>query len=274
MSEWSLCARCKLVPGRPHDEDAGTFLCDDCARRVDELGEAAESLGHTLMHWGRDQEWRGVDPDVLLEAAGLAFALFEARLLSGGSLAGSPQLLHAGLSDDSLELTLANDPTSVWQESFGSLESRHRRVPFLLVSQDDGSPLDLTLHFWDKRDKFADSIDFWTGDEQVLAELAAATETRRWGVPWNVVEVGGLKESSAGAVEDLCEIVGALGFFPATGGRDAARGTATIELAGDLNEVARELLVETITQSFACDARSVKIRAGRYASKDRAASRA
>ncbi len=264
MSEWSLCARCGLVPGRPRYEDGGAFLCDDCATRVERLGEASETLAHTLMHWARDQEWRGADADVLLESAGLAFALFEARLLSGGPLAGSPQLLHAGMNGDSLELTLANDPTTVWQESFGSLDSRHRRVPFLVVSQNEAHPVDLTLHYWDKRERSTESLDFWTADEQVLTDLCEATETRRWGVPWNVVEVGGLKESSAGAVEDLSEIVGALGFFPATGGRDAARGTATIELAGDLNEGARELLVETITQSFACDARSVKIRSGRY----------
>ena len=56
--------------------------------------------------------------------------------------------------------------------------------------------------------------------------------------------------------------------------RAADVATAGHMVAGDLNEVARELLVETITQSFACDARSVKIRAGRYARKDRAASRA
>ena len=46
------------------------------------------------------------------------------------------------------------------------------------------------------------------------------------------------------------------------------------DFTGDLNEVARKILVETITQSFACDPKAVKIRAGRYRRKDRAASHA
>lgn len=76
------------------------------------------------------------------------------------------------------------------------------------------------------------------------------------------MQVGGLKESSAGAVEDLCEIVGSLGFFPTTGSRDAASGTAAVELAGDMNEGAKELLMEAIARSLACDPRSVSIRPG------------
>jgi hypothetical protein len=259
MDDWRLCTRCGLVPGRARDEDPDNYLCEDCRHHVEQLGEAATDLAHVLMRWGREQEWRGVGPEVLLEAVGLSFALFEARVAGGPALAGTPQLLHAGIEGDALQLTLASDPTSVWREAFGSLESRHHRVPFLVMTETESGPVDVTLHYWDKRERAAKTISFWTADEQVLGEFSEATEARRWGVPWNVVQVGGLKESSSGAVEDLCAIVGSLGFFPATGSRDAATGTATVELAGDMTDGAREQLLEAISRSLACDPRKVSI---------------
>ncbi len=262
MDDWRLCTRCGLVPGRARDDEPDNYLCDECRGKVEQLGDAATSLAHVLMRWGREQEWNGVEPEVLLEAVGLSFALFEARVLSGPALAGTPQLLHAEIAGDALELTLASDPTSVWRETFGSLESQHHRVPFLVMTEKDSGPVDVTLHYWDKRERAAKTLCFWAAEEQVLADFSEATEARPWGVPWNVVQVGGLKESSAGAVEDLCEIVGSLGFFPTTGSRDAASGTAAVELAGDMNEGAKELLMEAIARSLACDPRSVSIRPG------------
>lgn len=260
MDDWRLCARCGLVPGRPREDDPDTYLCDACRRHVEQLGDAAAELTHVLMRWGREQEWRGVDHDVLLEALGLGFGLFEARLLGGASLAGTPQLLGAAVVDDALELVLSSGPAAVWREAFGSFDSRHPRVPFLAVTETGGGPVDVTLHYWDKRERAAMTLGFWAAEEQVLEEFSRAADARRWGVPWSVVEVGGLEEGSAGAVEYLCDIVGRLGFFPATGSRDAATGTATVELAGDMNDGARALLVETITRSLACDPASVEVR--------------
>jgi len=259
MDDWRLCSRCGLVPGRARDEDTDGFLCEECRRHVDQLGEAAVDLSHQLMRWAREQRFRGVTPEVLLEAVGLSFALFEARVVSGPDLTGAPQLLHAGIEGDALKLTLASEPTAVWREEFGSIESRHERVPFLVVTEDESGPVDVTLHYWDKRERAARTLSFWTADEQVLDEFSQASEARRWGVPWSVLHVGGLKEGSAGAVEDLCAIVGALGFFPAAGSRDAATGTATIEMAGDLSGGAREQLLDTIASSLACDPGKVSI---------------
>jgi hypothetical protein len=259
MDDWRLCTRCGLVPGAARDDDPEECLCDDCRRHVEHLGEAAVDLARLLVRWGREQRWRGVDAEVLLEAVGLSFALFEARVSGGPDLGGAPQLLHAGLEGDALLLTLASDPTAVWREAFGSLESPHHRVPFLVVTEPGPSPADVTLHYWDKREHAAKTLTFWSGDDQVLEEFEEATGARRWGVPWSVVQVGGLAEGSSGAVEDLCEIAGALGFFPLVGSRDAASGTATIELAGDMTELARAELVDTIASSLACDPLKVSV---------------
>src|SRR5690606_29406478 len=138
-------------------------------------------------------------------------------------------------------------------------ESPHHRVPFLVVTEPGPSPADVTLHYWDKREHAAKTLTFWSGDDQVLEEFEEATGARRWGVPWSVVQVGGLAEGSSGAVEDLCEIAGALGFFPLVGSRDAASGTATIELAGDMTELARAELVATIAGWLACDPLKVSV---------------
>ena len=72
------------------------------------------------------------------------------------------------------------------------------------------------------------------------------------------MRVGGVREGSD-AVEDLCAITGALGYFPVTGTRDAATGTATVEVAGDMTEVDREELLVTIASSLACDPHEVSI---------------
>lgn len=258
MDDWRLCERCGLAPGRARDE-TDEYLCEGCRRRVEQLGDAAVDLARLLMRWGREQRWQGVDEDVLLEAAGLSFALFEARMLEGADLSGTPQLLHAGLEGDALVLTLASDPTAVWREAFGSLESRHERVQFLVVSESAPGPVDVTLHFWDKRERAARSLSFWTADDQVLDELLESSEARRWGVPWSVVRVGGLKERATDAVADLCAIADALGFFPVTGSRDAASGTATVELAGDMSDGARAELLDTIASALACDPGEVSI---------------
>ena len=174
MDDWRLCTRCGLVPGRARDDEPDNYLCDECRGKVEQLGDAATSLAHVLMRWGREQEWNGVEPEVLLEAVGLSFALFEARVLSGPALAGTPQLLHAEIAGDALELTLASDPTSVWRETFGSLESQHHRVPFLVMTEKDSGPVDVTLHYWDKRERAAMTLGFWAAEEQVLEEFSRA----------------------------------------------------------------------------------------------------
>jgi hypothetical protein len=256
--DWRLCERCGVAPGRSRDDDAGEYLCESCRRHAAQLGEAAIDLSTLLMRWAREQRWRGVDPEVLLQAVGLSFALFESRLVEGPDLGDVPQLLHACLDDGALQLTLASDPTSVWREEFGSLDSRHDRVPFLVLSETGPGPVDVTLHYWDKRERAALTLRFWTADDHVLDELFEASEGRRWGVPWNLVRVGGVREGSD-AVEDLCAITGALGYFPVTGTRDAATGTATVEVAGDMTEVDREELLVTIASSLACDPGKVSI---------------
>lgn len=265
MDQWRLCTRCGLGPGRAREDEPDNYLCDECDRRIDLMGEAAADLSHILMRWRREQEWRGIDPEVLLEAAGLSFALFEGRVLAGAGPSYTPQLLHAEYAGDALELTLAKSPTSVWRESFGAWDSPHDRVPFLVVTEADVGPADVTLHYWDKREKAACTLGFWSGEDQVLEDFALATEARAWGVPWSVVQVGGLKEESSQAVEDLRAIAGSLGFFPATGSRDAAEGTAAVELAGDVSGDAREQLLDAIARSLACDPRAVSIREGTLA---------
>jgi len=262
MDEWSLCARCGLVTGRARDDDSGIVLCDECAKRVDQLGEASESLAHTLMRWARDQEWRGIDRDVLLEAGGLSFALFEARLMDGEALGASPQLLHSERSGSTLNLTVASGPTTVWFETFGAWDSPATRVPFLTQTEGSAGPIDVVLHYWDKRERAAGSLAFWSGDDQVLAEFSAATVGQQWGVPWNVVRVDGLTERSPQAVDDMCAIAGSLGFFPTVSRRDASVGSASVEMAGDMTGSAKELLVDTISRALPCDPGSISIRPG------------
>src|SRR5690606_33429512 len=148
-----------------------TYLCDACRRHVEQLGDAAAARAHVLMRWGREQEWRGVDHEVLREALGLGVGLFEAPLLGGASLAGTPQLLGAAVVDDALELVLSSGPAAVWREAFGSFDSRLPRVPFLVVTETGGGPVDVTLHYWDKRERAAMTLGFWAAEEQVLEEV-------------------------------------------------------------------------------------------------------
>lgn len=248
VADWGLCSRCGVALAEGDVEEP--LLCGPCRKHMKAVGDTAASLAETLMDWGRQHEWAGTSPEVLIDAVELAAPLFVHRINTNRPLADGPKLLATSMEADEVVLTLGLSSSAVWRETFGSWESGHPRVIFLTSITNPGrSGEEITVYYWDRQKDRAASRTAWTDDDSTVGEFNECVRTRSWGAPRFEIVVRGLEEAKLKSAPDaISRAASALGLHPFRGRTDKAGGALSTEVFGELTPRRRRDLPNLLRQ--------------------------